>query len=57
MPATTTKQLQSSDASYKKAWDEEPKPFAACAKCPSPTYCKSNGCQVKETASLKKLEG
>ena len=57
MPATTSAQLTALDANYKKAWDEEPKAFEACASCASPDYCKVNGCQQKQAADLKKLEG
>jgi hypothetical protein len=56
MPSST-KQMKSQDASYQKAWSESPKKFEACAKCPSPGYCKANGCQSKEAAKLKKLGG
>ncbi len=57
MPATTSKMLQSSDKAYEKAWDEQPKKFEPCKDCKAASYCKANGCQAKESAALKKLEG
>lgn len=57
MPPTTSAALQQSDKAYEKAWDEKPKAFAPCAACKTPDYCKSQGCQAKQQADLKRLEG
>lgn len=57
MPATTSQMLKSSDKAYEKAWDESPKAFEPCKDCKTPGYCKEQGCQGKEAAQLKKLEG
>lgn len=57
MPPTTSAELSKGAKAYEKAWDESPKTFAPCAACKTPDYCKSQGCQAKAQADLKKLEG
>lgn len=57
MAATTSDMLDKGAKAFEKAWDEKPKDFEACKGCKSPGYCKKQGCQEKEAASMKKLEG
>lgn len=57
MAATTSDMLDKGAKAYEKAWDEPAKEFKACAGCKTASYCKEQGCQQRETADLKKLEG
>lgn len=57
MASTTSDMLAKGAKAYEKAWDEKPKAFAPCAACKTPGYCKEQGCQAKEAAAMKKLEG
>jgi hypothetical protein len=57
MAATTSDMLNKGAKAYEKAWDEAPKEFEACKDCKTPGYCKAQGCQSKEAAKMKKLEG
>lgn len=57
MAATTSDMLDKGAKAFSKAWGEEPKDFVPCKGCKTPDYCKTQGCQEKEAASMKKLEG
>ena len=57
MAATTSDMLAKGAKAYEKAWDEKPKAFMPCDGCKTPAYCKEQGCQSKEAAAMKKLEG
>lgn len=57
MAATTSDMLDKGAKAFEKAWDEAPKEFEPCKGCQSASYCKQQGCQGKEAAKMKKLEG
>lgn len=57
MAATTSDMLDKGAKAYEKAWDEPAKAFKACEGCKTAGYCEKQGCQSKEAAAMKKLEG
>lgn len=57
MAATTSEMIDKGSKAYEKAWDEAPKEFEACKGCKTPGYCKEQGCQSKEAATMKKMVG
>lgn len=57
MAVTTSEALDKGAKAFEKAWGEKPKEFEACKDCKSPGYCKTQGCQDKEAAKMKRLEG
>jgi hypothetical protein len=57
MAATTSDMLEKGAKAYEKAWDESAKAFKACEGCKTAAYCEKQGCQSKEAAAMKKLEG
>lgn len=57
MAATTSDMLDKGAKAYEKAWDAPEKEFKACDGCKTAGYCKEQGCQHKEAAQMKKLEG
>lgn len=55
--APVTKPVVGKDQkAYEKAWGKEPA-FEPCAGCKTPGYCKNAGCQAKDAAKSKAMEG